>query len=477
MSGETEVKIRAAVTEVLNMTAAFSRKLKNPFRKHMFLTGIHEPMAEELSLANLEVSGQIPEALTGTYARIGPNPFKPDPRGHHWFVGDGMVHGIRLSGGKANWYHNRYIKSGTLERSGGPAAAGGPRRGARDTVNTNVLKLAGKTLALVESGPFPFELDHNLDTVASTNLRGTLSAPFTAHPHEDPQTGEWHAITYESETQDTVWHVVINRAGEVVSERPIAVKGGPSIHECSITGDYVIVFDLPVTLSLPTLAQGYNFPYRWNEAHPARVGLLPRRGDADKIIWCEVDPCYVFHVANSFQNADGSVTVDCCAYESMFAHGPDGPNGVSRGFERWQVNPETGNVTRTSIDTFPQEFPRVDERRFGQSYRHAWTISQPSDTVSNFAAENALYHHDLVAGEKRSYTFGSELVGGEFVFVPRLPDADEADGWLIGLVIDVRNDTTQLQFFEALNIEKGPVGAVHIPHRIPPGFHGNWIPD
>lgn len=477
MSGETEVKIRAAVTEVLNMTAAFSRKLKNPFRKHMFLTGIHEPMAEELSLANLEVSGQIPEALTGTYARIGPNPFKPDPRGHHWFVGDGMVHGIRLSGGKANWYHNRYIKSGTLERSGGPAAAGGPRRGARDTVNTNVLKLAGKTLALVESGPFPFELDHNLDTVASTNLRGTLSAPFTAHPHEDPQTGEWHAITYESETQDTVWHVAINRAGEVISERPIAVKGGPSIHECSITDDYVIVFDLPVTLSLPTLAQGYNFPYRWNEAHPARVGLLPRRGDADKIIWCEVDPCYVFHVANSFQNADGSVTVDCCAYESMFAHGPDGPNGVSRGFERWQVNPKTRNVTRTSIDTFPQEFPRVDERRFGQSYRHAWTISQPSDTVSNFAAENALYHHDLVAGEKRSYTFGSELVGGEFVFVPRLPDADEADGWLIGLVIDVKNDTTQLQFFEALNIEKGPVGAVHIPHRIPPGFHGNWIPD
>ena len=477
MSGETEVKIRAAVTEVLNMTAAFSRKLKNPFRKHMFLTGIHEPMAEELSLANLEVSGQIPEALTGTYARIGPNPFKPDPRGHHWFVGDGMVHGIRLSGGKANWYHNRYIKSGTLERSGGPAAAGGPRRGARDTVNTNVLKLAGKTLALVESGPFPFELDHNLDTVASTNLRGTLSAPFTAHPHEDPQTGEWHAITYESETQDTVWHVAINRAGEVISERPITVKGGPSIHECSITDDYVIIFDLPVTLSLPTLAQGYNFPYRWNKAHPARVGLLPRRGDADEIIWCDVDPCYVFHVANSFQNADGSVTIDLCAYESMFAHGSDGPNGVPCGFERWRVDPAHQQVTREAIDPSPQEFPRVDERFFGQPYHHAWVVSQPSDTVSNFATDNKLYHHNVKTGDRRSYRFGDGLVGGEFVFVPRAQDAEEADGWLMGLVIDVKNDTTQLQFFEALNIEQGPVGAVHIPHRIPPGFHGNWIPD
>ena len=92
-------------------------------------------------------------------------------------------------------------------------------------------------------------------------------------------------------------------------------------------------------------------------------------------------------------------------------------------------------------------------------------------------SENALYHHNLETGEKRSYTFGPDLVGGEFVFVPRTPDAEEANGWLMGLVIDAKNDTTQLQFFEALDIEQGPIGAVHIPHRIPPGFHGNWIPD
>ena len=477
MASETEVKIRAAVTKALNTAAAFNRKLKNPFRKHMFLTGMHQPMAEELSLDHLEISGQIPQALTGTYARIGPNPFKPDPRGHHWFVGDGMVHGIRLSNGKAEWYHNRYIKAGTLERNGGPPAVGGPRRGARDTVNTNVLKLADKTLALVESGPFPFELDGNLDTVASTNLQGTLSAPFTAHPHQDPQTGEWHAIVYESETQDTVWHVVINSVGEVIAERPIAVKDGPSIHECSITEDYVIVFDLPVTISLSTLAQGYNFPYRWNKQHPARVGLMPRHGNTDEIIWCDVDPCYVFHVANSFQNADGSVTIDLCAYESMFAHGSDGPNGVPCGFERWRVDPAHQQVTREAIDPSPQEFPRVDERFFGQPYHHAWVVSQPSDTVSNFATDNRLYHHNVKTGDRRSYRFGDGLVGGEFVFVPRAQDAEEADGWLMGLVIDVKNDTTQLQFFEALNIEQGPVGAVHIPHRIPPGFHGNWIPD
>ena len=126
MARKTEFKIRAPVTNALNMTATLNRKLKNPFHRHLFLTDIHEPMTSELSLDHLKVSGQIPEALVGTYARISPNPFKSDPRGHHWFVGDGMVHGIRLSGGKATWYHNRYIRASTLERNGGPPAAAGP---------------------------------------------------------------------------------------------------------------------------------------------------------------------------------------------------------------------------------------------------------------------------------------------------------------------------------------------------------------
>ena len=59
MASETEIKLRASVTKALNTSAAFNRKLKNPFRRHMFLTGIHEPMAKELSLDHLEVSGAV----------------------------------------------------------------------------------------------------------------------------------------------------------------------------------------------------------------------------------------------------------------------------------------------------------------------------------------------------------------------------------------------------------------------------------
>jgi 8'-apo-carotenoid 13,14-cleaving dioxygenase len=61
--------------------------------------------------------------------------------------------------------------------------------------------------------------------------------------------------------------------------------------------------------------------------------------------------------------------------------------------------------------------------------------------------------------------------------VPRSADASEGDGWLMGYVINAANETTDLVILDAANIAAPPIASVHIPHRIPPGFHGNWLPD
>src|SRR3546814_7162448 len=79
---------------------------------------------------------------------------------------------------------------------------------------------------------------------------------------------------------------------------------------------------------MKSLLAGYRFPYAWNEAHPARVGLLPRAGAGSAIVSVPVDPCYVFHPANAFETADGKVIVDVAAHDTMFAEstrGPDSP--------------------------------------------------------------------------------------------------------------------------------------------------------
>ena len=71
---------------------------------------------------------------------------------------------------------------------------------------------------------------------------------------------------------------------------------------------------------------------------------------------------------------------------------------------------------------------------------------------------------------------GPGRVPGEFVFVAKPNAKAEDDGWLMGYVIDTTSDTTDLVILDAANFEGAPQATITIPHRIPPGFHGNWMP-
>ncbi len=338
-----------------------------------------------------------------------------------------------------------------------------------------MLDIAGRTFAMVEAGSYPVELSETLDTQRYNPFEGTLQGSFSAHPHRDPVTGEHHAICYEGQDPGTIRHVVIDAQGRVAREQPIAVKHGPMIHDCAITERYVVILDLPVTFSMRTLLAGHGFPYRWNERRPARIGLMPRDGTADDIVWCAMAPGFAFHVANAYDMPDGRVALDVCGYDTMFAGTPGGPDAPSRGLERWTVDPATRSVTIRTIDAAPQEFPRIDERHFGRAYRHVYTLALPTTPEARFVGNTMLYRHDLRDDTRQTHDFGAGRHPGEFVFVPRSADGAEGEGWLIGLVIDRRTDTTDLVILDAGHFEEAPVASVHIPHRISPGFHGNWF--
>ncbi len=442
---------------------------------HPYLSGLHRPMEVELTLSDLPVTGAIPPALDGRYLRIGPNPIAPNPAGYHWFIGDGMVHGVRLKHGRALWYRNRWIRSEAVAKAMGVASAPGPRHGPFDTVNTNVLDIGGRAFALVEAGSYPVELSDDLNDQRYNPFDGSLNGSFTAHPHRDPLTGEMHAICYEALDWNVIRHVVIDATGQVIREEPVPVQHGPSIHDCALTRRFVVILDLPVTFSMDAVMAGHGFPYRWNPAHPARVGLLPRQGTADDVIWCEVDPCYVFHVANAYDLPDGQVALDVCAFDTMFEGDPEGPNAPSRGLERWTIDPVARKVSIRTLDPSPQEFPRIDERRFGQPYRYAYSLAVPDTVAEAFQAPKGLYRHDLELGTKTMHAFGPGRYPGEFSFVPAAPDGPEDEGWLIGLVIDASAETTDLVILDARDLAAEPAARVHLPHRAPPGFHGNWI--
>ncbi len=465
--------LRMAAERGVEFVAAWNRR-RLP-KAAPFLVGIHAPMRAELTLHDLAVAGSIPAGLDGRYLKMGANPVRPATAGGHWFLGDGMVHGIAIRDGKALWYRNRWLRSHLAAAALGLPAAPGPRRGGNDTVNTNVAAIGGRAFALVEAGSFPVELSDTLEDQRYNPFDGTLHGSFTGHPHRDPLTGEHHAVAYDGRVWDAVRHVVVSAAGKVVRDVPIAVEHGPCIHDCAFTTRFAVVLDLPVTFSMRAVLGGHRFPFRWNPAHRARVGLLPRHGEAAEIIWCDVEPCFVFHVANAFDGEDGRVVLDVIAYSTMFASDASGLDALGR-FERWTVDPSTRRVDRRVIDPTPQEFPRIDERRFGQGYRYAYTVSVPPDGNTQLVGATRLYKHDLQTGGRRVHDFGDDRVPGEFIFVPAADAAGEDEGWLVGLVINTADETTEFAILDARSFEAPPVATVRLPHRIPPGFHGNWFP-
>ena len=84
-----------------------------------FLEGPFAPVTEEVTAVDLPVTGQVPAALNGRYLRNGPNPMGLEDPNYHWFTGDGMVHGVRLRDGRAEWYRNRWVRSQAVAKARG----------------------------------------------------------------------------------------------------------------------------------------------------------------------------------------------------------------------------------------------------------------------------------------------------------------------------------------------------------------------
>ena len=201
MTSVVETAIRSVVSKSVTALATFNRgRLRAPDGPHPFLTGLHAPMTEEMTIEDLAVTGSIPPALDGRYLRIGPNPITADPRTYQWFLGDGMVHGLRIERGRARWYRNRWVRSTQVTTALDEPRTPGPRHGDFDTVNTNVMGFAGKIRAMVEAGSTPVLLGDKLETLAYDDFGGTLHGSFSAHPHLDPLTGATVLTSFELAT-------------------------------------------------------------------------------------------------------------------------------------------------------------------------------------------------------------------------------------------------------------------------------------
>ena len=434
------------------------------------LRGNGRPVTEERSLSGLKVTGTIPGELDGRYVRNGANPFTGTST--HPFFGDGMLHAVRLRDGKAQWYRNRYVQTPFIANPSVDILDPSVMMDMKSSkANTHVFGHAGKILAL-EEGHFPYVLDGDLNTVGATDFGGVLNGSFTAHPKVCPVTGELLAFGY-SAMEPYLRYLRVSAEGELVQVENITVGGPTMMHDFNVTRNHVIFMDLPAVFNMQ-LAMSGEMPIRWDDSYPARLGVMPRNGTDAQVKWYDINPCYVFHPMNSYEDGD-SIVLDVARFSHIWRDSAmdfPAPN-----LWRWTIDSATGEVREEQIDDRAGEFPRVADSVVGRKHRYGYlmSMSEPFGSDDPMSASGAILKYDRETGERTSIELGRGCMGGEAVFVASASPRSEDDGYLMTYVYDARSDSSRFVIMDAATMDNTPVASIELP-RVPNGFHGNWIP-
>jgi carotenoid cleavage dioxygenase-like enzyme len=450
------------------------------------------PVQTEATVENLPIIGKLPKDLSGSFVRNGPNPrFLPSGR-YNWIDGDGMLHAVRISNGRAI-YSNRYVHTrgfsieqtanralwtGLLDRPQLANPANNLFGPFKNTANTGLVWHADRLLALWEGGE-PYEIDHStLNTIGSYTYHGQLTSPFTAHPKVDAKTGEMMFFGYSLLQPPYLRYSVVSSKGKILSTVPIDLPNPVMMHDFAITEKYTIFMDLPLTFSLERVRQGQP-AYMFEPDAASRFGILPRHGNASHIRWFDVPSCFIVHTLNAYESGNEVVLIACRDSDAKALNIPT--NGTLGAYQRdrpvlyrWRFNLQTGSVQEEAIDNVASEFPSIHWQLLGRQTRYGYTAKMAVEQ-SPLMTFDGLIKYDFSCGSSQLHKFKVGCYGGEAVFVPRTGGCQEDDGWLLTFVYDTAQKSSELIVVDANNFTNKPVARILLPQRVPYGFHGIWI--
>ncbi len=458
-------------------------------RNQPMLNGLFVPVSDERDDHRLPVTGDLPAGLQGALVRVGPNPmFEPLGR-YHMFDGDGMLHAVTFDDGEVS-YRNRWIRTAGLEaeqRAGralygglgdlhmpGPDEVGdaGPMK---NLANTNIVRHAGRRLALWEAGP-PTEFTAELDTVGIWDFNGRLDGAFTAHPKIDPRTGEMLAFAYLP-SEPYLKYFQIGTDGTLERTVDIDLPEAIVMHDFAITEHYAVFVDAPMVLDIMAALHGEPM-FRWNPDHVTRVGLLPR--DGDTVTWYETEASYINHFWNAWEDGDTVTFAGSRLAGEAYTAGKDGAMDregadADPGLPtRFTVDTATGSVHVEQFDDLGGDYPRINDAYCGvrSRYHYMGGFRGKADIIGHF---DTVVRYDGLTGDRATWWCGPNAVTSEAVFVPDPAGTAEDDGWLLAFVADRTDGSTDVAVLDARDVAAGPIARVHLPRRVPFGFHVNWF--
>ncbi|CAK9144524.1 unnamed protein product [Ilex paraguariensis] len=508
---------------------------------------------EEIDEAVLvsSVEGSIPyDFPEGIYIRNGPNPLFGGLKStvsmfgrssHTWIEGEGMLHSLNFNkDSDGSWtisYNNRHVQTETLklekERkkpSFLPALEGDSpailsayllnllRFGDvnKHISNTNIFEHSGKFYSIAENH-VPQEIDiFTLETLGNWDVSGAWNRPFTSHPKKAPGTGELVMMGFDAQKPYFELGVISADGNKLIHRADLKFRRCSLCHDIGVTQRYNVIIDFPVVIDINRLIGGGPL-MKYDKKGYARIGVMPRYGDADSIQWFEVEPSSVFHLFNCFEDGDEVVMWAFKARGSVIP-GPDlGLNKYewfSRGYmhmnsvedngdnmtqdgiffsraHEWRLNMKTTEVKERNLTgtKFSMEFPMINENFIGSKNKFGYaqvvdSIASSSSGRAKYGGLAKLYFEEpenglswelnkLIKVEYHSFPENTFCSGA--TFVPKVGGLEEDDGWIITFVHNENTNMSQVYIVDTKNISSEPVAKITLPGRVPYGFHGAFM--
>lgn len=450
----------------------------------------------EIEVEALPIRGEIPAWLTGSLLRNGPAQWDLNEGSvNHWFDGMAMLHRFAISGGQVG-YRNKLVRgraAEAFERDGKLAFhefASDPCKttfgrvmsmfdpGITDNGAVNISHVAGKWLAVTES-PMAVEFDPRTLETLGVHQRAEGTRVPLAHEHIDHDAGElWGLRTHFGARSHYELTATDPETGDERLVARLAVRHPSYQHSFGLTDRYAIVSEHPFIVNpirIPFSGKPFIENFRWEPERGVTFTAVDRSTGKVAGRWSG-EASFCFHHVNAYDEADGTIVVDFCAF-------PDAEiiDALALGARRSGTPTPDATLRRVRLVagedearvvpmvTAPLELPRIDDRRKRKPHRFVWGVGVGGPDAQ-FLDRLRVVDTDegRVAEWHEPGTFP-----GEPVFVRRPESTDEGDGVVLSVVLEPERGGSSLLVLDARTLTE--IARAEVPQHVPFGFHGGFV--
>ncbi|PRP77833.1 hypothetical protein PROFUN_14152 [Planoprotostelium fungivorum] len=484
---------------------------------------------------DIEVEGNIPDQLQGTFYRNGPGRMTVyDTQLVHPIDGDGMITSITFSKGKAH-FRSKYVrtagyeteekqKRGVMKGMMGTVPANKPWGEWLDEVkkdvlrgkmpnqryknpsNTSVYYWGGKLMSCWEGG-MPYNLDpRTLETKGREDIGGNLerSKSLAAHSRYDKKKDR--LVTFGllmglgAKSKLVIYE--FDKEWGLIQERTTELESYYYCHDLAITENYYLVHHSPFvsfdTTTIAKVVSGWNAPgelMRYYPNVPCRIIVIPRNKESsEEIRYLDIPPCHIYHHINAYE-VDGHIKLSSVCIGENFNMKFDQKVWLSNFSEEpghvynFDIDLGSNTIKRELVDESACEFPTHHPDIDGRDWRYAYLMASEKgfdhipfqDVIKmHMRMEKNLKRGQFdVKGTNRQVwsSRGEHGAIGEPVFVAREGGKNEDDGWVLVQVYYFREHKTQILVLDATELSRGPIARLKLSHHTPFTFHGTFCPE